>query len=130
MAHITGNDLIIAIEGSGGGGLHAIAGSKSCDIETSCELKEISSPTSSEYRTYTPGRKNWKVTVNFLVATSSIGVLTMKNVGQSYTLKAYIRDGAAIDYFQGTAILQQAKTTGTRGNLLQGSWVFQGSGDI
>lgn len=129
MAHITGNDLIIAIQASGGT-MTAIAGSKSCDIETSCELKEISSPTSSEYRTYTPGRKNWKVTVNFLVATSSLGVLTMKNVGQSYMLKAYIRNNSVVDAFQGTAILQQAKTTGSRGNLLQGSWVFQGSSDI
>ena len=129
MAHLLGNDLIIAT-GQVGGTLTAIASAKSCEIDTNCELKEISSPSSSEYRTYTPGRKNWKVTVNFLVATSSLGVLTMKNVGQSYMLKAYIRNNSVVDAFQGTAILQQAKITGTRGNLLQGSWVFQGSGDI
>ena len=41
MAHIKGNDLLISLNGT------AIAAAKSCDIQTGCELKEISSPTSS-----------------------------------------------------------------------------------
>lgn len=129
MAHILGNDLIIAIA-MGSSTPTAIASSKSCDIETNCDLKEISSPTSSTYRTYIPGRKTWRVVVNFLVASTSLGVLTEKNIGNQYTLKAYIRNNSVVDSFQGTAILQQARVTGTRGNLLTGSWVFVGSGDI
>ena len=129
MAHLLGNDLIIAT-GQVGGTLTAIASSKSCDIDLNCELKEISSPSSSVYRTYTPGRKTWRVTVNFLVQTTASAVLSAKNIGTTYALKAYIRNNSSVDYFQGTAILQQAKVTGTRGNLLTGSWVFQGSGDI
>ena len=129
MAHILGNDLIIAIA-TGSETPTAIASSKSCDIETNCDLKEISSPTSSIYRTYIPGRKTWRVVVSFLVASSSLGVLSAKNIGTTYTLQAYIRENSSVDYFQGTAILQQAKVTGTRGNLLTGSWVFVGSGDI
>lgn len=129
MAHILGNDLIIAIA-TGSETPTAIASSKSCDIETNCELKEISSPTSSIYRTYISGRKTWRVVVNFLVASSSLGVLSAKNIGTTYTLQAYIRENSSVDYIQGTAILQQAKITGTRGNLLTGSWVFIGSGDI
>ena len=129
MAHILGNDLIIAIA-TGSATPTAIASSKSCEIDLNCELKEISSPTSSVYRTYTPGRKTWKVTVNFLVQTTASAVLSAKNIGTTYALKAYIRNNSSVDYFQGPAILQQAKVTGTRGNLLTGSWVFQGSGDI
>ena len=129
MAHLLGNDLIIAT-GQVGGTLTAIASSKSCDIDLNCELKEISSPSSSVYGTYTPGRKTWRVTVNFLVQTTASAVLSAKNIGTTYALKAYIRNNSSVDYFQGTAILQQAKVTGTRGNLLTGSWVFQGSGDI
>ena len=129
MAHILGNDLIIAIA-MGSSTPTAIASSKSCDIETNCDLKEISSPTSSTYRTYIPGRKTWRVVVNFLVASTSLGVLTAKYIGNQYTLKAYIRNNSVVDSFQGTAILQQARVTGTRGNLLTGSWVFVGSGDI
>lgn len=129
MAHILGNDLIIAIA-TGSETPTAIASSKSCDIETNCELKEISSPTSSIYRTYIPGRKTWRVVVSFLVQTTASAVLSAKNIGTTYALKAYIRNNSSVDYFQGTAILQQAKITGTRGNLLTGSWVFIGSGDI
>lgn len=129
MAHILGNDLIIAIA-TGSETPTAIASSKSCDIETNCELKEISSPASSIYRTYIPGRKTWRVVVNFLVQTTASAVLSAKNIGTTYALKAYIRNNSSVDYFQGTAILQQAKVTGTRGNLLTGSWVFVGSGDI
>ena len=91
---------------------------------------EISSPTSNTYREYKAGRKTWRVTVNFLVNTSALGVMTMKNIGTTYTLKAYVRNNPSIDYIQGQAILQEAHVTGARGNLVQGSWIFQGTGNI
>lgn len=124
MAHIKGNDLIISLNGT------AIAAAKSCDIQTGCELKEISSPSSATYRAYKAGRKTWRVTVNFLVNTTGLGVLTMKNIGTAYTLKAYIRNNPVVDSLQGTAILLETHVTGAWGSLMQGSWVFQGSGDI
>ena len=124
MAHIKGNDLLIALNGT------AIAAAKSCDIQTGCDLKEISSPTSSTYRAYKAGRKTWRVTVNFLVNTSGLGVLTMKNIGTTYTLKAYVRNNSSVDYIQGQAILQEAHVTGARGSIVQGSWTFQGTGNI
>ena len=55
---------------------------------------------------------------------------TMKNIGTAYTLKAYIRNNPVVDSIQGTAILLEAHVTGAWGSLMQGSWVFQGSGDI
>ena len=128
MAHILGNDLIVAYVVNDVP--YAIASAKSCDIDFSCDLKEISSPTSGEYRSYMAGRKTWRVTVSFMVATDHVAVLTEKNIGQTYTLRCYIRGNPFIDKIEGTAILQQAKVTGTRGNILQGSWVFQGSGDV
>lgn len=128
MAHILGNDLIVATVVNNVA--YAIASAKSCDIDFSCDLKEISSPTSSEYRSYMAGRKIWRVTVNFMVPTDHTAVISEKNVGSTYTLRCYIRGNPDIDKIEGTAILQQAKVTGTRGNILQGSWVFQGSGDV
>ena len=124
MAHIKGNDLLISLNRT------AIAAAKSCDIQTGCELKEISSPSSATYRAYKAGRKTWRGTVNFLVNTTGLGVLTMKNIGTAYTLKAYIRNNPVVDSIQGTAILLEAHVTGAWGSLMQGSWVFQGSGDI
>lgn len=124
MAHIKGNDIIIALNGS------AIASAKSCDIELACDLREISSPTSNEYRSYMAGRKTWRVTVNKIVATDSLAILTEKNIGTTYTLTAYVRNNPVIDKIEGTAILQSAKTSGAWGSIAQGQWVFQGSGDI
>ena len=124
MAHIEGRNLIVALGGV------AIAGAKSCDIETNCDMLEVSSPSSGEYRTYRPGRKVWRVTVNRIIPTDSTAVLSVKNIGTSYTLKAYVSGNPSVDKIEGTAILMTAKTTATQGNLVQGSWVFQGSGDI
>ena len=124
MAHIEGRNLIVALGGV------AIAGAKSCDIETNCDMLEVSSPSSGEYRTYRPGRKVWRVTVNRIIPTNSTAVLSVKNIGTSYTLKAYVSGNSSVDKIEGTAILMTAKTTATQGNLVQGSWVFQGSGDI
>lgn len=124
MAHIEGRNLIVALGGV------AIAGAKSCDIETNCDMLEVSSQSSGEYRTYRPGRKVWRVTVNRIIPTNSTAVLSVKNIGTSYTLKAYVSGNSSVDKIEGTAILMTAKTTATQGNLVQGSWVFQGSGDI
>lgn len=124
MAYIKGQDLLISLNDT------VIAACKSCDIEADCDLLEVSSPSSSDYRTYRPGRKSWRVQVNHLIPTSGLGVLTVKNIGTSYTLKAYVRGNPSVDKIEGTAILKTARRTGTWGNLMQGQWSFVGSGDI
>jgi len=124
MAYIKGQDLLISLNGT------VIAAAKSCDIEVDCDLPEVSSPNSSEYRSFRAGRKSWRVSVNHLIPTTGLAVLNVKNVGTSYTLKAYVRDNPSVDSIEGTAFLKTARRTGTWGNLVQGSWIFQGSGDI
>ena len=123
---IKGNDLIIATVN--GQTVTPIASARSCDVYEACDLREVSSPSSSVYRTYVAGRKTWQVTVNYLLlsgVTAKLGA-----VGTSYQLSMYVRNNYNGDRVGGTAILKEARITGTRGNLLQGSWVFQGSGDL
>lgn len=126
---IKGNDIIVYEGGV------AMAASRSCDIQASCDLREISSPLSGEYRDYVPGRKTWMVTVNkFVVAATGTdgGVRGMVlKVGDKVRLTFGVRDANGVlsgDRLTGYAICKEARVTGTRGNMAQGSWVFQGCG--
>lgn len=128
MAKLNGNDLIIAHVAEGT--VHPFAASKSCEIETDCEPVEISSPSSGVYRSYVAGRKVWMVRLNYLVDSTGYAVLNTKNVGNTYRLKCYVRNNSVVDKIEGDAILTSCVVSAIRGNLIIGSWTFQGSGDI
>ena len=121
-----GNNLLIYFNGSVIGGTTASA-ERSNEINTSCETLEVASPSQGAWRVYIAGRKEWSVTVNYLVPTVS-NITEVLRVGQSYTLAVKNQSGTTI--MSGTAICQQAKATSTRGNLIQGSFVFKGSGEL
>ena len=53
----------------------------------------------------------------------------LQKVGQSFTLQLLL-DGFGNDYLTGTAICKSAKITATKSNLLQGSFVWEGSGPL
>lgn len=125
---LKGNDVLIGQVVNGT--VYPLLASNSCDIELNCEAKEVSSPSSAVYRSYVAGRKTWTVRIAYLVNTDGFAVLNLKNIGTTYRIKCYVRNNATIDSFEGDAILTQAKITATRGNLVTGSWVFQGSGNI
>ena len=53
----------------------------------------------------------------------------LQKVGQSFALQLLL-DGFGTDYLTGTAICKSAKITATKSNLLQGSFVWEGSGPL
>ena len=53
----------------------------------------------------------------------------LQKVGQSFTLQLLL-DGFGTDYLTGTAICKSAKITATKSNLLQGSFVWEGTGPL
>lgn len=119
---IKGNDILIYEDGV------AVAASRSCEVMTSCGLKEISSPASGVYRDFRAGRKSWNVGLSFLVTDVTNRLL---HVGDKVLLKIGVRDeddDLTTDQIAGYAICTAAKVTATRGNLSQGSWSFQGCG--
>lgn len=128
MEKLKGNDIIIG--NMVNGEVYPFAASTTCDIELNCDVKEVSSPSSGAYRSYIPGRKMWTVRLGYLVNTSGFAVLNLKNIGNTYHIKCYVRNNPVIDQFEGDAVLTQARITATKGNLVTGSWVFQGSGNI
>ena len=101
----------------------AVALSKSCDIEVSCDTEEVASPTSSDWREFLAGRKDWNINVSVLL--SSVSTLVTA-VGNTVTLVF----GTQTDQMTGSAIVQATKMTATKGSLAQGAWKFKGTGAL
>ena len=123
---ILGKDLIISLK-DGNNVYQPIAASNSCDIDVSCDVKEISSPSSGVYREYVAGRKTWTVRVEWMVYTTDTVKSHLTSVGTEFELRMTV-DGNANDLLYGDAILVQAQVRGSVGNILRGSWTFQGAG--
>jgi predicted secreted protein len=120
---INGNNVLIYRNGT------AIAGTISNEIQTGAELIEISSPTSGQWKKYITGRKSWSVNVSYLILANN-GVRDLLNVGTSYTLKIRGRNATDATGVVGTGILKSCKITATRGNIVQGSFTFQGTSSL
>ena len=132
---LNGNIIIVQLNGN------TIAGTKTTEIQVDSELIEIASATQGAYREFIVGRKQWQVTVNYLLMYATYqAMFTYPNacmtdallVGNSYTLKFKNR----ANYYdqpitlKGTAILRTCKITATRGNLIQGTFTFVGNGAL
>ena len=132
---LNGNIILVQLDG------HTIAGTKTTEIQVDSELIEIASATQGAYREFIVGRKQWQVTVNYLLMYATYqAMFTYPNacmtdallVGNSYTLKFKNR----ANYYdqpitlKGTAILRTCKITATRGNLIQGTFTFVGNGAL
>jgi predicted secreted protein len=116
---INGNNILVYKGGT------AIAGVKTDEIQVGCETIEISSPTTGEWRQYIAGRKEWSINVAYLVLATS-GVRDVLNVGTTYTIAFKERGAADSAGVSGSAILTTCKISATRGNLVTGSFIFQG----
>jgi len=119
---------VIYISDSAGG--NPIAATKSDEIDTLCELIEKASATQSQWREYMAGRKEWGMTVNWLV-TASTDIEKLLYNGGTYTLNVIHRNGSTkTTLLSGTAICQQAKVVSSINGLVNGSFVFKGSGAL
>lgn len=119
-----GKDLLILLNDV------AIANSKSCDINMDCEVIETSSPDDGDTKHFIPGRKSWKVTTSYLVEADGTPIKSHLSVpGKVFTIKVKSRE-LSDDVLTGKAICTNCKITGTKGNLTQGSFTFQGSGAL
>jgi predicted secreted protein len=107
----------------------AIAATKSNEINVACETIEISDTSQGVWRKFIAGRKEWSLTVNFLVMNVGSGDASVQDVikvGTEYELQFATNDANHTGGVTGSAILTQAKITATRGNLATGSFVFKG----
>lgn len=123
MAAIIGNNIFVTLDGT------IIAGTRSNEIQTDCDMIEISNPNSGVWRQYMSGRKDWTVQTSFLV-TSVTNIRQLLNVGTSYTLVFRDRNSTSGASVSGTAILKTCKISSVISNLVQGTFVFQGNGAL
>ena len=120
---MNGNNIFISLTGSA----VPFAATRSNEIQSECEMIEISSPNISNWRQYISGRKEWSFTVNWLVGNNS-GVDQLLNVGTQYNIAIYKRVGNTnTKVLQGTALLKTCKINATRGNIASGSFQFVGN---
>lgn len=118
---LNGNNIIIMRDST------AIAGVKSQEIQTEAGTIEIASSSQQTWREYIAGRKGWGLTVGYLLLAAA-GLDELLNVGTTYTL--VIKNRAGTKSVSGSAILTTCRITATRGNLVQGSFQFQGTGSL
>lgn len=118
---MNGNNILVYLNGT------AIAATKSNEIQTDCDMIEISSPSVGDWRTYMAGHKKWSVQTAFLV-TAGADIRKLLNIGTSYTL--VIRDRSGSNSVSGTAILTSCRISAIRGNLATGQFAFTGSGAL
>lgn len=129
MAAINGNNIIVYRGGT------AIAAVKSHEIQVNNDLIEISSASDGEWKHYIQSRKEWTLSVNYLVmagdeTTVASRLREMLNIGTQYTLRICERTEGTTTGLSGTAILRACVITATRGSLVQGSFTFVGTGPL
>lgn len=120
---INGNNIFVLLNNV------IIAGTKTNEIQSDCEMIEISNPSSGEWKQFMAGRKNWVIQTGFLLQAVT-NIRQLLNIGTSYTIIVKDRNSTSGASVTGTAILKTCKITATIGNLVQGSFVFQGTGAL
>lgn len=91
MVH--GRNLIVQ---TASGGLLA---AKSCEIETEADVNEVSSTSSSNFKKFMAGRKEWSIITNHLLPNGN-SIRDVLSVGSMVTLRFIAIDPDKVIYFQ------------------------------
>lgn len=107
-----------------------IAATKSDDITTSCDTTEVTSPTTGKWKEKLAGRSEWSFNVGWLVLLAS-DVLKLLMVNNTYdiTIRHRLTNGTT-EMLTGRAICRQVVVRATRGSVAQGSFTFEGTGEL
>lgn len=103
-----------------------IAATRTDEIQVDGEVVEISDPNQGEWKRFISGRKEWSVTVGWLVTTNT-DVQRLLAVNTAYTLT--FRNDTTV-YLTGSAIMKSCKINATHGSLMTGSFTFKGNGAL
>ena len=92
MVH--GRNLIVQ---TASGGL--LAAAKSCEIETEADVNEVSSTSSSNFKKFMAGRKEWSISTNHLLS-NGYSIRDVLSVGSTVTLRFMAIDPDKVIYFK------------------------------
>lgn len=104
-----------------------VAGCKSDELNTDCQMIEISSAVQAVWREYISGRKGWSITSNYLLTTSA-NIRDLLKVGDEVTIRAAGPNGSGA--VTGSAIVETCRVTASIGSLAQGVFTFRGNGAL
>lgn len=122
---IKGNDIIIKMDGM------AIASTKSCTIQSQCELIEITSPSTGDNKEFIPGKKSHTISCSYLVTNFK---LPLKMVGKIVNIEigSVVQGTRTLsnDKVTCSAIIQKCDVTANNNSIAKGSFNFQVSGPL
>lgn len=116
---LKGQDIYITQGGT------LIAGTKSNDMQVDGEMIEVASVTNGQWRHLRAGRKQWSVGTTFLVGNAT-QLSVLLNVGSRYQLSFTNGTSSVTGY----AYLRTCKISAAFGNLVTGSFQFEGDGPL
>ena len=103
---------------------------KTHSVDASADAIEKASATQQAWREYIPGRKDWSMTLNYLVLEdANTNITDLLKVGNVYTIVSKDRNNSSYKV-QGTAICVGCHQDYQQGNLSVGSYSFKGSGPL
>ena len=126
MAAINGNQIILKKYVNNA--WTTIGYIRSQEPETHADMNEKSSPDQGAWREFLAGRKGWQMTANWIVGVTS-QITWLLEVGEKYQLRCEDRNNSGV-YVEGYAFIDTCKITMTRGNIIQGSFHFTGTGAL
>ena len=113
--------------GNGSPDNRLVAGVKADRLRVAGETIEIASATSSRWKEFLAGRKEWDITTDYLLTTWNIQEVL--RVGETYPI--LVIDSNNTDaYLSGTVICTEAVQDYQVGALVKGSFVFKGTGPL
>jgi hypothetical protein len=124
---ILGKNFVVSWDASGE--LLPIAGGRTDEIQTDCDIIKVSSPNDGEWEHSIAGRKSWSISVGWLMVNGGDNNNLLR-VGETYEISFAPQSGTTGFGVTGYAILKTCRITATLGNLIQGSFQFVGVGAL
>lgn len=126
---MTGKDIIVVLSQNG----TALASTtvRSQDIQTAADTIEKSSSMQQDWKEFITGRKEWSITVNYLILAAE-KITDLLYVGQTFdvTVKNVTASGVTPTAVTGKAIMTTVKQVATVGTLAQGTFTLKGTGPL
>lgn len=108
-----------------------VAGVKADRLRVAGETIEIASATSSQWKEFLMGRKEWSIESDYLITTDENIHDYPLMVGQTFNIRVQDSPRYGTDsYCQGTVICTEAVQDYQVGALVKGSFVFKGTGPL
>ena len=123
---INGNQIIL--KKYVGNAWQTIGYIRSQEPETHAAMQPTCSPDQGQWDEFLSGRKGWQMTANWIVGVTT-QLYWLLEVGEMYKLRCEDRSNSNV-YVEGYAFIDTCKITMTRGNIVQGSFHFTGTGAL